>query len=112
MTRTTKNQRSTKTESPPATKAPKQPEAVVPQPKRPEAKDPKAKPKGKLATLVEMLSRAEGTNLDAKVTATGWQAHSVRGSMSGSLKKAMGLTITSEETEAGRVYRISEGATA
>jgi len=112
MTRTTKTQLSAKTESLPAKKARNQPKAAALQPKRPAAKDPKAKPKGKLATLVEMLSRAEGTTLDAMVAATGWQAHSVRGAMSGSLKKAMGLTITAEKTEAGRVYRIPEGAPA
>ncbi len=38
--------------------------------------------------------------------ATGWQAHSVRGAMSGALKKKLGLIIASEKTEAGRVYRI------
>ena len=38
--------------------------------------------------------------------ATGWQAHSVRGAMSGSVKKALGLTITSEKTQTGRIYRI------
>lgn len=39
--------------------------------------------------------------------ATGWRAHSVRGAMSGALKKKLGLTIVSEVVEGrGRVYRI------
>ena len=38
---------------------------------------------------------------------TGWQAHSVRGVLSGTLKKKLGLAVVSEMTEAGeRRYRI------
>ena len=40
------------------------------------------------------------------MAATGWQAHSVRGAISGSIKKALGLEVLSEKTDAGRVYRI------
>ncbi len=41
---------------------------------------------------------------------TGWQAHSVRGAISGALKKKLGLSVTSETVEGrGRVYRISGG---
>jgi hypothetical protein len=76
------------------------------------AETPTSQPKGKLATLVELLSRPEGATIEAMTAATGWQAHSVRGAMSGSLKKAMGLAIASEKNEAGRVYRITEGAPA
>lgn len=63
---------------------------------------------GKLATLITMLRKPNGTTLEQMVTATGWQAHSVRGAMSGALKKKRGLTINSEKTAAGRVYRIAE----
>lgn len=66
---------------------------------------PKA-PTGKLAILAELLSRPQGANLEAMMAATGWQAHSVRGAMSGGLKKGFGLTIESNKTEAGRLYRI------
>jgi hypothetical protein len=38
---------------------------------------------------------------------TGWQAHSVRGALSGALKKERGLTITSEKTGAERIYSIA-----
>jgi hypothetical protein len=41
------------------------------------------------------------------VAATGWQSHTVRGAMAGALKKRLGLTITSEKEERGRVYRIA-----
>jgi hypothetical protein len=39
--------------------------------------------------------------------ATGWQAHSVRGAISGALKKKLKLKVASEVVEGrGRVYRI------
>jgi len=37
---------------------------------------------------------------------TGWQMHSVRGVMSGALKKKRGLAIVSSKTGEERVYRI------
>ena len=41
------------------------------------------------------------------VAALGWQAHSVRGAISGALKKKRGLTIQSEMQDGrGRIYRI------
>jgi len=41
--------------------------------------------------------------------ATGWQAHTCRGAMSGVLGKKLGLTITSVRNDAGeRVYRITD----
>ncbi len=38
--------------------------------------------------------------------ATGWQAHSVRGFLSGTLKRKQGLTIVSEKRDRVRRYRI------
>lgn len=46
--------------------------------------------------------------IEALTNATGWQAHSVRGFLSGTLKRKLGKTIASEKTEAGRIYRIVE----
>ena len=71
-----------------------------------------APPKGKIGLLVTLLSREEGATIGAMMDATGWQAHSVRGAMSGSVKKALGLNVSSKKTEAGRLYRIVDGATA
>ena len=43
------------------------------------------------------------------MSATGWQAHSVRGFISGTLGKKMGLTVDSTKNEAGeRTYRIAK----
>lgn len=71
-----------------------------------------AKAKGKVASLVELLRRPEGATVEAMMTATGWQAHSVRGAMSGAIKKTLGLNVTSEKTDAGRIYRIIDEAAA
>ena len=67
--------------------------------------EPKA-PGGKIGVLVALLQRPEGASLADAQTATGWQVHSVRGAISGAIKKKLGLEVTSEKTEAGRIYRI------
>ena len=55
-----------------------------------------------------MLQRPEGATITQLSRALDWQAHSVRGAMSGSLKKKQGLQITaSKEEGADRVYRIA-----
>ena len=54
-----------------------------------------------------MLHRPEGATLADIMTATGWQAHSVRGFISGALTKKMGLAVESLKTSEGtRAYRI------
>ena len=61
----------------------------------------------KQALLVELLRRKEGTTIAEVVKATGWQPHSVRGAISGTLKKKLGLAVTSDKVEGrGRVYRV------
>lgn len=61
----------------------------------------------KQALLIDLLKRKTGATIDESVKATGWQAHSVRGAISGTLKKKLGLHVTSEKVEGrGRVYRI------
>jgi hypothetical protein len=64
----------------------------------------------KLAVVVEALCREAGATISDIMEVTGWQAHSVRGAMSGALKKTLGMTITSEVVEGrGRVYRATVG---
>ncbi len=63
-------------------------------------------PKGKLGVLVGLLTRPQGAGVEEMAAVTGWQVHSVRGAISGALKKKLGLTIESEKTATGRVYRI------
>lgn len=64
--------------------------------------------KTKQAILIDHLSRAKGATLAELVEATGWQRHSVRGAISGTLKKKLGIAVTSARVEGrGRVYRIA-----
>ena len=59
----------------------------------------------KQATLIAMLRAPDGATIGEIMTATGWQSHTVRGAMSGALKKKLGLDVTSEKVEGrGRVY--------
>ena len=63
----------------------------------------------KQALVIEMLKRPEGATIAQICEATGWQAHTVRGTFAGALKKKLGLTLTSEKPEGGeRIYRIVE----
>lgn len=66
----------------------------------------------KQARLIAMLERREGATIAELAAATGWQYHSVRGVISGALKKQLGLEVSSEQVkERGRVYRIAMLAT-
>ena len=73
------------------------------------APQPDAERPSKQATVTAMLRRPEGVTVDEVAAATGWQRHTVRGLFSGTLKKKLGLTLTSVLEERGRVYRITEG---
>ena len=62
----------------------------------------------KQAALIAMLRAPEGATIEEITTATGWQAHTVRGAIAGALKKKLGLDVTSEKVEGrGRIYRIA-----
>jgi hypothetical protein len=66
------------------------------------------KAKSKLGQLETMLRRPDGATVEQISKALHWQTHSVRGAMSGTLKKKQGLVITSEKTQDGRrIYRIA-----
>ena len=59
----------------------------------------------KITTLIAMLRREGGATIDEMAEATSWQVHSVRGALSGILKKKLGLEVTSEKVVGrGRVY--------
>src|SRR5258708_19111053 len=65
-------------------------------------------PKTKLGRLEGMLRRPEGATIGQIAKALDWQLHSVRGAISGSLKKKQGLTVLAEKTADGeRIYRIA-----
>lgn len=62
----------------------------------------------KQAAMIALLRRPEGATIDEMVAATGWLSHTVRGAMAGSLKKRLGMEITSQKVEGrGRVYKVA-----
>lgn len=59
--------------------------------------------------VLELLARKEGATLAEIMKATGWQAHTVRGFISGALIKKGGLAVESFQNEAKeRCYRLSK----
>ena len=69
---------------------------------------PRTRENSKQAEVIKMLQRPEGATIGQICTATGWQAHTVRGTFAGAFKKKLGLTIVSEKPQGGeRVYRIA-----
>jgi hypothetical protein len=69
---------------------------------------PAARDGSKKAEILAQLQRKDGATLAQIMKATGWQAHSVRGFISGTLGKKMGLTVNSVRREDGeRVYSIA-----
>ena len=63
----------------------------------------------KAAKILDLLKRPEGATLKGLMKATDWQAHSVRGFLSGTIGKKMGLKVASTKTEDGeRTYSIKD----
>lgn len=79
---------------------------------------PPRRENSKQALVIEMLKRPEGATIAQISEATGWQAHTVRGTFAGTFKKKLGLTLLSEKIEGPegspgvgqRRYRIAEEA--
>lgn len=57
--------------------------------------------------ILTLLSRREGATIPEMMETTGWQQHSVRGFLAGTVKKKLGLTLVSSKTSRElRRYRI------
>ena len=89
--------------------APDAPKAAKSRKARTQEKDAAPAREGsKKAIVLDMLRRPEGATLADIQSATGWQAHSVRGFISGALGKKMGLTVESfKSADGARGYRIA-----
>lgn len=61
----------------------------------------------KQAQIIALLQRPEGAAITEIVAETGWMPHSVRGMISGTLKKKLGLPIAAEKVDGrGTVYKL------
>lgn len=62
----------------------------------------------KQATVISLLNQPDGVTLRQLMESTGWQAHSIRGAISGMVKKRLCYNVLSEKRPDGeRVYRIA-----
>ena len=57
-------------------------------------------------TLLTLLRQDKGTTLDALVKSSGWQKHSVRGFLAGTVRRKLKLPLVSEKVDGVRAYRI------
>ena len=103
-------------------KAPKKARAVAPKahvapPPANKARPPKkgaragkklegARHGSKTAKVLDLLKRPGGASLKELMKATGWQPHSVREFLSGTLGKKMNLMVTSAKVEGERSYAV------
>ena len=61
----------------------------------------------KSETVLKLLRSSKGASIQAMMEATGWRAHSVRGFLSATVKKKLGLTLASETGNEGvRRYKV------
>lgn len=73
----------------------------------PLAKVPVIRAGTKQAALIAMLRRPEGATIEEIMAETQWLGHTIRGALSGALKKKLGLEISSEKDAVrGRVYHL------
>lgn len=68
----------------------------------------------KQTQLIASLRTESGMTIEEMMTLTGWQAHSLRGVISGVMRKRLGLNVVSAASASGqsRIYRIVEQACA
>lgn len=62
----------------------------------------------KLVEIVDAMKRPGGATIAQMMAGTGWQAHTIRGAISGMIRKKLGYNVMSEKSPDGdRIYRIA-----
>jgi len=84
--------------------APATPAAAIPAPA------PKRSATGKFGLVLALIRRPGGASSAELMEATGWQAHSVRGVIAGSIKKKLGIPVVSISRDGVRVYSAEPAA--
>jgi hypothetical protein len=73
-----------------------------------EATAPTIRPSTKLAAIIDAMRHPGGATIAQMMAGTGWQAHTVRGAISGMVRKRLGYEVVSEKMADGqRCYRIA-----
>lgn len=61
----------------------------------------------KIDAIIKLMRRPKGASIEQMTAEIGWQPHSVRGAISGAIKKKLGLAVSSEWAGHERLYRIA-----
>jgi len=69
----------------------------------------KAAPGSKQDGIIALLRRPDGASINVLVKSTGWQPHSVRGFLAGTVRKKLKLQLESQKVDGTRTYRIKAG---
>jgi hypothetical protein len=88
-------------------KAKAAPKAKAAKPAKAKAAKSTPRKESKQALFIEAMRTAKGISITEAAERFGWQAHTVRGAVAGSLKAKLGLKVEAERDEKrGTVYRI------
>ena len=69
---------------------------------------PSIRPGTKLAAIIDAMRNPDGATVAQMMAGTGWQAHTVRGAISGMVRKRLGYEVATEKGKDGqRAYRIA-----
>ena len=69
---------------------------------------PVLKTPNKQSRLIALLQEPKGADIKMLTQATDWQAHSIRGFISGILRKKLGLNVVSSKVDGVQHYRIEQ----
>ena len=73
-----------------------------------EATSPTIRPGTKLAAIIDSMRHPGGATIAQLMAGTGWQAHTVRGAISGMIRKRLGYKVVAEKGLDGqRAYHIA-----